>query len=245
MHIELIGCTGAGKSTIARQLVAAGRRQGTEILTEQEFILRCFWLNWLLGKRVRTCAVNLLAVSASCIYWRANRPFGCFVLRTILRQRIGWLQKVYLARIALKKLGTDYIIRRRVSSQQIVVVDEGTLLIANNLFVDCNVKPDLDKLAEFADLVPVPDVVVYVKERKAVLVTRTLQRGHKRIPSRSPTQVQAFISGALEIFDRLTQHPAVRDRLWIVESTHEIRFSENPPPPNELTRMFQSLVPHG
>ena len=65
MHIELIGCTSAGKSTLAGNVLAACRQQGVEILLGDEFVLRQWHLQWVRSRPVRSLLVNGVGLLAS------------------------------------------------------------------------------------------------------------------------------------------------------------------------------------
>jgi hypothetical protein len=238
LQIELIGCTGAGKTTIARKIASAGRRLGIEVLLDDDFILRQFFLNWVRSPRLRQCLVNLLALVAFCVHWRSNRHFTRFSLGQITHLPVGWVQKLYLLRIVMKKIGAYDIIRRCGSPEEIVLVDEGTTVIANNLFVHCHIPLDCQELAQFAEIVPLPDVALYVREREQVLVHRTALRGHKRIRSGSQASVETFIERAVKTFDVVTQHPNVRPRVLVVETERQLVFPQYDPPTAEIRRAW-------
>jgi thymidylate kinase len=222
MQIELIGCTGAGKTTLARQLVAAGQRQGLEVLSDDEFILRRYRLTWLPLRRVRKALVDLLSLVICVTEWRAQRRACFFICRTIWRLPVGWPRKLHLLRITLKKIGVHCILRRASAGEQIVLVDEGTMVIANNLFVHCNLGVDSDEVMAFAERVPLPDAAIYVRQRHASLLERAMRRGHKRIPSGSPSDTSRFIRHASTTFELLTRHPAVRNRVLVLDEDCEL-----------------------
>jgi hypothetical protein len=101
-------------------------------------------------------------------------------------------------------------------------VDEGTLHAAHNLFVHASAEADAGDLQTFIKLVPLPDVVVYVTQSESVLIDRAMQRGHKRIPARSPAKAQLFIQRGVDVFDKLIRGLELQRGLLVVESQPNI-----------------------
>jgi hypothetical protein len=126
------------------------------------------------------------------------------------------LERLGLLRNIIKKRGIYEIVRLRSSDDQIILFDEGVLHVAHNLFVHGSVEVDHAYLSTFADLVPLPDVVVYLKQPEKLLIDRTMKRGHKRIPDRSYRCIAPFIKQAVATFDRLVQYPPVQKKLLII-----------------------------
>ena len=217
MQIELIGCTSAGKSTLAGSILQACREQELEISLGEDFVLEQFRLNWIKSHLLRRFLVNLVALLASLVTWRNHRQFYLFATQLLFQLPIPRLERVALLRNVLKKIGIYEIIRFYSTSQQIILVDEGVLQAAHNLFVHVSVEVKREHLSTFAGLVPLSDVVVYLKQPEGLLINRIMNRGHKRIPDRSHNKVDRFVKRAVATFDKLVQHPAVASRLLVVD----------------------------
>lgn len=213
MQIEFIGSTGAGKSTLARRVLLACRAQGLDACLADEFVLQRLRLNGVKGHLPRTLLVDLCALALCLLTWRRHRAFYRLALPLIWRLRAPWLEKANLMRNVLKKIGIYEIVSRRPSQSKVVLVDEGTLHAAHNLFVHVSGPGSRSDLEAFGRLAPLPDMAVYVAERESVLIQRTLQRGHKRIPDRSYASVEHFVREAIETFDLLTRQLVGEGRL--------------------------------
>jgi thymidylate kinase len=227
MQIELTGCTGAGKSTLASGIRRACRDQGTDFLLSHDFVLKQIRLSWIKSNWARTLLLDLCSLSVCLATWRNNLELYVFAIQNIFRLPIARFEKLNLARNVLKKIGIYEIIRRRGSDQQIVLVDEGTLHAAHNLFVHVSAKADPGALATFVKLAPLPDVAVYVTQSESVLIQRTMQRGHKRILDRSPAKVELFIKRAVDIFDKLIQELVLQRGMLVVESQRSIVVAQS------------------
>jgi thymidylate kinase len=222
LHIELIGCTSAGKSTLSRSILQACHQQGLDILLGDDFVLKQVRLNWVKSHLPRTLLVDLLAFFTCIVTWPNNLKFYLFATQLLFQLPIPRLEKLNLLRNVLKKIGIYEIIRFRGASQQIILVDEGVLQAAHNLFVHSAVQVKMENLATFAQLIPLPDVIVYLRQPESLLIDRTIKRGHNRIPDRSYSNVVPFIRQAVTTFDKLVKNPAVESKLLIVEGGQNV-----------------------
>lgn len=227
MQIELIGCTGAGKSTLARGIQQACREQGLDILLGEDFVLEQCRMDWVRSDLLRKALVNVTGILASLITWRNNRRLSLFATQLLFQLPIPRLERVSLLRNVLKKIGLYEIIRLRRRDQQVILVDEGVLQIAHNLFVHVSSGVKSEHLSTFAGLAPLSDVVVYLKQPEDLLIDRTLRRGHKRIQDRSHAKVSRFVKQAVNVFDELVQHPKVKNRVVVVEGDREVVMAMN------------------
>jgi len=226
MQIELIGCTGTGKSTLAQRILRDFRAHGIPVLPSEEFLLRHIGAAWVSRRVVRTLLVDMVALAGWLMTWRKNLRFSLFALRAVGRLPVGRLEKLNLVRHVLRKVGVYELIRRNDSGRQVVVVDEGTLHVVHNIFVHAAAGACVADIPTFARLAPMPDVAVYVRHDDRVLVARTLQRGHRRIPGRSPAHTARFVARAVEAFETLIQQAAVKQRLLIVDQRRETLVAE-------------------
>jgi len=232
MVIEIIGCTGSGKSTQSRSIVESCHEQGVDIFLGEDFVLRQVRLNWIKSRLPRKFAVNLLGLFACLITWRSHLEFYLFATRLLFQLPIARLDKLNLLRNVLKKVGTNEIIRFRSTDRQIILVDEGVLHAAHHLFVHSSVQVSEEHLAIFARLIPFPDAIVYLRQPESLLIDRTLKRGHQRIPDHSYSDAVRFIHQAVTMFEKLVQYPAVESKLLLINAGQEVTvaapYQDNP-----------------
>jgi hypothetical protein len=225
MQLELIGCTSAGKSTLSRSIFHACYEQGVDIVLCEDFVLKQVRLDWIKSHLPRTLLVNLLAIIACVLTWRTNLEFYVFAAKHLLQLPIVFIDKLNLFRNVLRKIGTYEIIRHRNVKQQIVLADEGILQAAHHLFVHDFVQVKAEHLATFTRLIPFPDVIVYLRQPESLLIDRTMQRGHQRIPDCSHGNVVRFIRQAVAMFDKLIQIPAVESKLLFIDGGQEVAMA--------------------
>ena len=243
VHIELIGSTSAGKTTLARKMVETGKQQGLDIFLSDEFILQQAHITWVKNEFIRRRLIEAISFTVSLTCLRRYREFIEFVLREGKSTPGSWIYKINRIRNVIRKIGIFEFISRRSGSKHIVLADnEGLLQGVHNLFVHQNSRADLQKISRYVELAPLPDVVLYLQQEEEVLVARTLGRGHARVTGNSPDKVLYFIRQAIAAFDEVTRAPKVHDRLLIVDGRLIIQQeSENLSNPNfyRVTELVQ------
>jgi thymidylate kinase len=88
------------------------------------------------------------------------------------------------------------------------------------LFALTDVELDGADVERFAELVPRPDRIVYVRAPNAVLVRRAMTRPDPRRHhlGRSRAEVERTIARTVEVFDLVAECAPLRDRVLIVEN---------------------------
>ena len=97
--------------------------------------------------------------------------------------------------------------------------DEGTVLIAYQLFVYSDAAPTPSEIERFAGLVPLPDLVVHVKAPTDLLVERATTRPDVRreLAGLDGERIGSCIGRAISVFDALARSDAMRDRVVTIE----------------------------
>lgn len=223
MIIEFIGSTGAGKTTLIQRVLSHCAREGIAAMTGTDAVLERYRLNWVHHHLVRAALVNLIALAVSLAAWRGIPGFYRFIFHTLrnLPDTVSWLHRLWLAKNILKRIGIYELARRRGAAQHLILIDEGTLHIAHSLFVHLNGAPTHHALSTFVRLVPLPQVVVYLRQDEATLAGRLLARGHPRVPDSSLADATRFVRQAACVFDDLVQHPAIAQRVVVVDGAQQ------------------------
>ena len=218
MHIELIGSTSAGKTTLARRMIQVGKDMGVDVFLSDDFILEQVHLSWVRNEFVRRRLVETVSFAVWLTCLSQYRDFFKFVLTEGKYSPGSWFYKMNRIRNVVRKIGIYEFISRRSGSNQIILADnEGMLQGVHNLFVHQNSQADLNKITEYVDLVPLPDIVLYLQQEEDVLVSRTLGRGHARVAGSSPEKVGHFIRQAVAVFNEMINIPKIQERLLIVD----------------------------
>jgi len=223
MMVEFIGSTGAGKTVLAdevrRRLAAAW---GTASVAAID----------LVAERVEVpvpahpTAQNLLEDAVGFPYflasWPRHRAFTRFASGYLARgfRRAVW--NLNRLRNVVRKLGT-YEIARRHGAGRIVLVDEGTVLAAHNLFGGVDAVYGAEELESFARLVPLPEAIVYVRAPLELLVRRCMERPDppRAVRARDRSLVERHLRRAAGVFEDLIACPRIRERALIVDNAAE------------------------
>jgi hypothetical protein len=235
MQIELVGCTCAGKTTLAKKMVEAGQTLGVDVQLSDDFLLNCMRLNWIKQEFVRRRVIELWAFLTCIIFLSKYRKIYNLIIRICFFAPGSVLYRAKLVRVSLKKIGIYEIIRRRSSDQQMILLDnEGVLQASHTLYVHAGSALVTDNLANFFNLAPLPDVIAYLRLPEPLLIDRTLRRGHNRIPEASKAEeVVNFIGQAVHIFEEMKHYPRFADRLIVVDGErNSILSGEHSPNPS-------------
>lgn len=225
MHLGLIGCSSAGKTTLARTIVSVCRERGIPAYLSEDFAMRRLGLRWIGSQFLRRRVLEVASFVWLLVGWRRHRRYLALVRRVIADAPGGGAYRLGLARLTVRKLGIHALIDGAVPPDHVVVSDnEATLQAAHHLFVhpsQADVRSGnhalADIIAELAELSPRPDLVAYVRVPEAELVERILRRGHRRLGVTSREGVTRFVKSAVRTFETLRDSSAAEDYLFVVE----------------------------
>lgn len=224
MIVEFIGSSGAGKTT----LISEVRRRMANIIdmaTPFDLVASRFGLRDVIQPTARNVIQELIGFPFFVGSLRKHKAYVAFMLRMLSRQAKFSVFTLNNLRSLERKIGVYEIIKRN-PKNQIVLVDEGTVLSAHNVFVYSNAVYTHEEIATFASLVPLPDVIVYIKAPVDILVQRTLERVDppREMKRKSPQVVRTYVHRAVEMFDQLVEVEALRHRLLIVENSDSYEY---------------------
>lgn len=217
MHIELIGCTSAGKTTLTRKIVDIAKSQDVNIILGDDFVLEKFHLDRIKSEFVRRRLLEVCAIYVCLRHWKRYRQFCRYVWMVVSQVPGSRFYRFNLVRIVLRKIGIYHLINGYGSENQLVLVDnEGIIQAAHNLFVHTHNKLN-GNISAFIEEAPLPDMVVYLWQPQSILMERTLRRGHPRIQKRSESKVRFFVEQANDTFEKLKTLPRIAERLLLID----------------------------
>jgi len=215
--VELIGCDGAGKTTLSRML-------GAHVLLEDRAVTMS---DLILDRRVlrgitHPTAVNVAQEVGSLPFLlraqRRRRAYLAFTMRMHARYAPSTYHRLNGMRGIARRVGMYELARSR-AADRIVLSDEGTVLSAY-LFGLSDVELDRSDVERFAELVPPPDRIVYVRAPIASLVQRALSRPDRRPQhaGKSRNEVERTIRRTVEVFDLVADASPLRGRVLVVDN---------------------------
>lgn len=223
MIIELIGCTGAGKSTWLKKLLNQTQELPYAVVTSEVLILQRLHLDWLSNRQLIKLCISLVGITYSLRMLGSHRGLVQFLVEQIRRlpASVSLSERLRIARLVARNLGVYAFIRRNQSSKQVVICDEGTLHIAHYLFVNTVSHPNQGDIRTFCSLIPRPDRAFYFDLPEHILIERTMTRGHKRIKSDLTCATHNFIRHARHVFNHMTSAPEVSAILLHIYGEHQ------------------------
>ena len=217
MIVEFIGSTGAGKTTL---LKAVQRRlaETTHVTDSISLVTSRLGLRNVTNPTVQNLIQELVSLPFFIRSLHQHQAFIVYTIRMFSRNSdfsIGTLNNL---RSLERKIGV-YEIARRHTHDQIILVDEGPILAAH-MFVFTRASFTSEEIAQFASLVPLPDLVVYVRAPIDTVIKRTLHRPDppREMNSKSPALTESYVQGAATILDQLVEAAPIQCRLLIVEN---------------------------
>ena len=217
MIVEFIGSTGAGKTSLISRI--HHRLAQTKAVTTP-FGLIAAPLG--LSKVTHPTVQNLIQEVVSFPFFiRSLNRHGKFLshtIRTFSRNTKLSIHRINNLRSLERKLGM-YELTQRHDNGQIILVDEGPILAAH-MFVFTGSIVTSTEIAHFADLLPLPDLVVYIKAPVEVLVRRALQRPDppREMGRKDPFMTEKYVKGATAVFDQLMESERIKSRLLVVDN---------------------------
>jgi thymidylate kinase len=127
-----------------------------------------------------------------------------------------------------RKLGVFEIVKRN-NGDRIILVDEGTVLSAHHVFVFTDASYTPDEISQFASLIPLPDVIVYIRAPLECLIERSLHRTDppRIMRSKNRAQNEVYIRRAVKMFEQLVKTEQIQKRVLVIENPDSSKLEWN------------------
>jgi deoxyadenosine/deoxycytidine kinase len=217
MIIEFIGSTGAGKTTLIKEIQR--RMAKTEqVTTCVDLAASMLGIQGVTNPTVQNIILELVGLPFFIGSLNRYKEFIQYTVKLFLRNFRFSITAINNLRSLERKIG-GYEISSRYGKDRIIFVDEGPLLAAH-MFVFTGAAYTPEEIARFVELLPLPDLVVYVRASVETLIHRTIRRGDppREINKNNLTQTKDYVNRAVAMFDQLIEFQNIRSRLLIVES---------------------------
>ena len=223
MIVELIGCTGAGKSTLAEALVE--RWPGGNAVRLHDLAL-AGPLRGITHPTAVNVAQEVASLPALAAAARRRAPFLSYAARTLVCTAPSPLHRANRLRGVARRVGMLELGARR-ERGRLVVSDEGTVLLAYMLVLDGELRTAAD-LERFAELVPLPDVVVHVSAPADELVRRARVRTdrQRQLGDKGTEELEELLRRTVDVFDDLVALPRIAPRVVPFASLGDGRDAE-------------------
>ena len=217
MIVEFIGSTGAGKTSLISK-IHHKLAQTRVVTTPFDLIAAPLGLSSVTHPTAQNLIQELAGFPFFISSLNRHRKFLSHTIETFSRNTKFSIHRINNLRSLERKIGM-YEITQRYDQDQIILVDEGPMLAAH-MFVFTGSLVTSSEIAAFADLVPLPDLIVYIKAPVDVLIRRALQRPDppREMGKKDPVMTEKYVKDATTIFDQLMQSERIRTRLLVVDN---------------------------
>jgi hypothetical protein len=209
--IELTGITGSGKTTFITKLKKLSKDSNYNIAFVNEYGIhsissrythKLFFFNNPNDKKslIRSFLTDLTLLPY--FFKTKNLKLSVLFLKNIFLSKENFFIKLNIFRNFIKKLGMFYKLNRlKVASDlDFIFIDEGSLHITHNIFVNEQIEPNYTHFDEFMSLVPLYDFILLLSSTKEKLLSVLSKRKHNRASSDIVSQ-NNYISNAMTVFE--------------------------------------------
>lgn len=217
MIVEFIGSTGAGKTSLISK-IHHKLAQTTVVTTPFDLIAAPLGLSSVTHPTAQNLIQELVGFPFFIGSLNRHEKFLIHTIKTFSRNTKFSIHRINNLRSLERKIGM-YEITQRYDRDQIVLVDEGPILAAH-MFVFTGSLVTSSEIATFANLLPLPDLIVYIKAPVDVLVRRALQRPDppREMGKKDPAMTEKYVKDATIIFDQLMESERIKSRLLVVDN---------------------------
>jgi len=221
--VEFTGLTGAGKTTLLAAGMEALTDQGFVARDAYDVILARYGIQVVSHATLRSLLIDLVAFLPFVRYTLTRRGLELLALagRAISRNAGGVIVTLNLWRNFAKRVGVHVLLtrgERRPPDLDFAICDEGILHMAHNLFVHAGSPPDPAEITHFGNIVPKPDIIIWVKGTADQSIQCILQRGHRRVVA-SEEAASAFARNGMLTFGLLFSQAPIRERLFTIDNS--------------------------
>ena len=217
MIVEFIGSTGAGKTSLISK-IHQQLAQTKVVTTPFDLIAAPLGLSGVTHPTVQNLIQELVGFPFFIGSLSRHGKFLSHTIEIFSRNTKFSIYRINNFRSLERKLGM-YELTQRYDKGQIILVDEGPILAAH-MFVFTGSIVTSAEIAAFANLLPLPDLVVYIKAPIEVLVRRALQRPDppREMHKKDPIMTEKYIKDATAVFDQLMECERIKSRLLVVDN---------------------------
>ena len=217
MIVEFIGSTGAGKTTLIN---AVHRRleETSRVTTSIDLATGLLGLRGVTNPTLQNLIMELVSLPVFILTLYRHNEFIRHTVKLFWRKTGFSIQTIHNLRSLERKIGM-YEITKHLGKDQIILVDEGPILAAH-MFISAGNTYTPEEITRFTDLLPLPDLIVYIRASVDTIIERTVRRVDppREVDLKNPARMETYIKRTVALFDQLTQAENIRPRLLVVES---------------------------
>jgi thymidylate kinase len=217
MLVEFTGCTGTGKTTLSERVIERLLEKGVDTVAVNYNKLS---LDGKTYKRIKHKTAYNAFMDVKALMWivfsfRNNLELLKLSYDILQNYADSRLTAINLYRNICRRIGSYRYFRSEKFQDRLILVDEGSVHTIHNLFVHHNSVPGSEYLRRFSEIVPLPDLIVYVQSPLDVILERTVSRRDQ--PRRiEHSNVVKYIEKAHRVFEEFTAIDRIKKKIVTV-----------------------------
>ena len=217
MVVEFIGSTGAGKTTVINE-VFHRLAKTSQVTTSIDLATSMLGLRGVKNPTLQNLAMEFVSFPFFIFTLYKYNKFLRHTIKIFWRATGFSIQTIHNLRSLVRKIGM-YEITKYPGKNQVVLVDEGPVLAAH-MFVPAGNTYTPEEITRFTELLPLPDLIVYIRASVDTIIERTHRRADppREVEINNPDRMEAYIKRTVDLFDQITQADNLQPRLLVVES---------------------------
>jgi thymidylate kinase len=217
MIVEFIGSTGSGKTTLISE-VHRRLAKTSRVTTSIDLATGLLGFRGVTNPTLQNLAMEFVSLPVFILTLHRHNKFIGHTVKIFWRSTGFSMQTIHNLRSLVRKIGM-YEITKYLGKNQVILVDEGPILAAH-MFVPAENTYTPEEISRFTDLVPLPDLVVYIWASVDTLMERTLRRADppREVDLKNLARMETYVKRTVALFDQLTQAENLQPRLLVVES---------------------------
>lgn len=229
MYIEFVGSSGAGKSTMYRNVHESLKKSEIEVFAPIEVCFGKGAKRLLKYEKLANILLDFFSIPWFLFSLKDHSSFVRYAMKRILKGDEVVLNKLLITRSMVRKVGMYYYIAYR-HPTKLVLVDEGVLNIGHNFLVNDRQNCVTGREVRiFNKLVPKPDKVVFVKADVQDIVKRIVLRKDKsrRLQGKNKANIENFAMAAVSLFECLYEDSIKENWLTVRNSNNSKSLLES------------------
>ena len=214
--VEVTGITGCGKTSLIHNTLKYSDQNGLKIAVAEDIIINKYLFRFIKSIRTRSLIVDLVVFPY--IFKKGIFKQISFYCKNIFKSQDPFFIKLNTFRNVVKRMGIYYKLKkiRQNVDLDFILLDEGILHIAHNIFVHEEGKPDIKELNKFLDSVPLYDKIVLLNATSSNLISTIKEKKHFRVSFKNRS-ITNFINNADIVFNEIKQNDRIKPLLFQIE----------------------------
>lgn len=223
MIVEFTGTTCSGKTTLALKIIEALKEAGISTISvhPKYFDLASFHGCNLRNETLQNIFLDLLSIKyliKQHVVVQDTIKFAYRYLKFEDKDRL--YHRLNRFRSILRKVGTYYVLRSQITPKKCLkIIDEGTIHSIHNLFVQPYNIPSNADLFRYAELIQLPDLIIYVSAPENKLLERLNNRSDP--PRRGKNNSIQFLKNAINVYEKFMNIERVKNKTIVVQNIGE------------------------